>query len=98
MDYSQKIGIIIKTEDGALLHKAKEDHGCAAVALVRPARIQALLSVYRSSAQLLAPKPAKTPQMSPSPHPGKASVCMIEPTACLVSSTKMRLLPKLLAM
>ncbi|KAJ1296099.1 hypothetical protein BS78_01G273000 [Paspalum vaginatum] len=55
---------LLRGQVKALLHKVDEEQGCAA-ALVRPARIQALLGVSRSPAQLLAPTPANTPQVGP---------------------------------
>ncbi|KAL6906317.1 hypothetical protein ACP4OV_003918 [Aristida adscensionis] len=58
---------LLRGQVKALLHKVEEDQGCAAAtaALVRPTRIQALLGVYRSPAQLLAPTPANTPLLGP---------------------------------
>ncbi|XP_062200694.1 uncharacterized protein LOC133903365 isoform X2 [Phragmites australis] len=56
---------LLRGQVKALLHKVEEEQGCAAAALVRPARIQALLGVSRSPAQLLAPTPANTPQLGP---------------------------------
>ncbi|KAF8728214.1 hypothetical protein HU200_018804 [Digitaria exilis] len=58
---------LLRGQVKALLHKVEEEQGCAApAALVRPAaRIQALLGVSRSPAQLLAPTPANTPQIVP---------------------------------
>ncbi|WVZ57784.1 hypothetical protein U9M48_008126 [Paspalum notatum var. saurae] len=57
---------LLRGQVKALLHKVEEEQGCAAAAaLVRPARIQALLGVSRSPAQLLAPTPANTPQVGP---------------------------------
>ncbi|PUZ39914.1 hypothetical protein GQ55_9G381900 [Panicum hallii var. hallii] len=56
---------LLRGQVKALLHKVEEEQGCAPAALVRPARIQALLGVSRSPAQLLAPTPANTPQIGP---------------------------------
>jgi len=56
---------LLRGQVKALLHKVEEEQGCAPAALVRPARIQALLAVSRSPAQLLAPTPANTPQIGP---------------------------------
>ncbi|RLN38780.1 uncharacterized protein C2845_PM01G47500 [Panicum miliaceum] len=56
---------LLRGQVKALLHKVEEQQGCAPAALVRPARIQALLGVSRSPAQLLAPTPANTPQIGP---------------------------------
>jgi hypothetical protein len=57
---------LLRGQVKALLHKVDEEQGCAAAgALVRPKRIQALLGVSRSPAQLLAPTPANTPQIGP---------------------------------
>ncbi|RCV43616.1 hypothetical protein SETIT_9G308200v2 [Setaria italica] len=58
---------LLRGQVKALLHKVEEEQGCAPAALVRPARIQALLGVSRSPAQLLAPTPANTPQIGPVP-------------------------------
>ncbi|GJM91578.1 hypothetical protein PR202_ga07963 [Eleusine coracana subsp. coracana] len=56
---------LLRGQVKALLHKVHEEQGsAAAAALARPpARIQALLGVARSPAQLLAPTPANTPQI-----------------------------------
>jgi hypothetical protein len=58
---------LLRGQVKALLHKVEEEQGCAPAAIVRPARIQALLGVSRSPAQLLAPTPANTPQIGPVP-------------------------------
>ena len=56
---------LLRGQVKALLHKVEEEQGCVPTALVRPARIQELLGVSRSPAQLLAPTPANTPQIGP---------------------------------
>ncbi|XP_039840915.1 LOW QUALITY PROTEIN: uncharacterized protein LOC120700745 [Panicum virgatum] len=56
---------LLRYQVKALLHKVEEEQGCAPAALVRPARIQELLGVSRSPAQLLAPTPANTPHIGP---------------------------------
>ncbi|OEL37027.1 hypothetical protein BAE44_0001954 [Dichanthelium oligosanthes] len=56
---------LLRGQVKALLHKVEEEQGCAPAALVRPARIQALLGVSRSPVQLLAPTPTNTPQIGP---------------------------------
>jgi len=56
---------LLRGQVKALLHKVEEEQGCTPTALVRPARIQELLGVSRSPAQLLAPTPANTPQIGP---------------------------------
>ncbi|TVU31531.1 hypothetical protein EJB05_23218 [Eragrostis curvula] len=56
---------LLRGQVKALLHKVHEEQGSAAAAgFARPpARIQAILGVARSPAQLLAPTPANTPQI-----------------------------------
>ncbi|KAL6642622.1 hypothetical protein ACP70R_020803 [Stipagrostis hirtigluma subsp. patula] len=82
---------LLRGQVKALLHKVEEDQGCAAAALVRPARIQALLGVSRSPAQLLAPTPANTPQIEAVSAP-KEEFVLPQP---FVLENEESLLPKL---
>ncbi|XP_039827092.1 uncharacterized protein LOC120688784, partial [Panicum virgatum] len=52
---------LLRGQVKALVHKVEEEQGCTPTALVRPARIQALLAVSRSQAQLVVDRDEKTP-------------------------------------
>ncbi|CAN6311749.1 unnamed protein product [Urochloa humidicola] len=90
---------LLRGQVKALLHKVEEEQGCAAPAagIVRPAaRIQALLEVSRSPAQLLAPTPANTPQIGPVPATARESLLMpdgVTVVPCVLEEEE--LLPKL---
>ncbi|EER91870.1 protein rpi-1 [Sorghum bicolor] len=88
---------LLRGQVKALLHKVDEDQGCAAAAaLVRPARIQALLGVSRSPAQLLAPTPANTPQIGPvsAPREGLLQLDGAAAVTCVLDEEE-PLIPKL---
>jgi hypothetical protein len=91
---------LLRGQVKALLHKVDEDQGCAAAAaLVRPARIQALLGVSRSPAQLLAPTPANTPQIGPvsAPREGLLQLDGAAAVTCVLDEEEL-LIPKLKVM
>lgn len=91
---------LLRGQVKALLHKVDEDQGCAAAAaLVRPARIQALLGVSRSPAQLLAPTPANTPQIGPvsAPREGLLQLDGAAAVTCVLDEEE-PLIPKLKVM
>jgi hypothetical protein len=90
---------LLRGQVKALLHNVEEEQGCAAAALVRPARIQALLGVSRSPAQLLAPTPANTPQIGPVSAP-REGLLLLDGAAvvpCVLDEEEL-LIPKLQVM
>ncbi|CAD6341003.1 unnamed protein product [Miscanthus lutarioriparius] len=87
---------LLRGQVKALLHNVEEEQGAAAAALVRPARIQALLGVSRSPAQLLAPTPANTPQIGPVSAP-REGLLLLDGAAvvpCVLDEEEL-LIPKL---
>ncbi|XP_039831767.1 uncharacterized protein LOC120692506 isoform X2 [Panicum virgatum] len=89
---------LLRGQVQALLHKVEEEQGCAPAALVRPARIQALLAVSRSPAQLLAPTPANTPQIGPVSDAMEGLLMPDVPVVPCVLEEEELLLPKLQVM
>jgi len=91
---------LLRGQVKALLHKVEEEQGCAAAApLVRPARIQALLGVSMSPAQLLAPTPTNTPQIGPVSAP-REGLLLLDGAAvvpCVLDEEEL-LIPKLQVM
>ncbi|CAN6288666.1 unnamed protein product [Urochloa humidicola] len=88
---------LLRGQVKALLHKVEEEQGCAAPVggIVRPAaRIQALLGVSRSPAQLLAPTPANTPQIGPVPATAREGLLMPDGMPCVLEVEEL-LIPKL---
>ncbi|CAL4932465.1 unnamed protein product [Urochloa decumbens] len=91
---------LLRGQVKALLHKVEEEQGCAAPAagIVRPAaRIQALLGISRSPAQLLAPTPANTPQIGAVPAMARDGLLMPDgvPVVPCVLEEEELLIPKL---
>ncbi|CAL4924012.1 unnamed protein product [Urochloa decumbens] len=90
---------LLRGQVKALLHKVEEEQGCAAPAagiVVRPAaRIQALLGISRSPAQLLAPTPANTPQIGAIPATAREGLLMPDGVPVCVLEEEELLLPKL---
>ncbi|KAG8084264.1 hypothetical protein GUJ93_ZPchr0010g10284 [Zizania palustris] len=69
---------LLRGQVKTLLQKVDED-ACAIPALCPVVRVQALLGVSRSPADLLAPTPANTPQIAAAPHAFMVTVpCVLE--------------------